>query len=230
MTYSSQEQSTNNLIVWSLRPWLRRWENAFFDILPQARYVKFDVDDLVRVDQGTRYANYKIARDSGWLVADEIRDTEDRPPLKGGIGQEALGGDVLVSMSRGLGVLPKSFAAQVVAPQEAVPGYEPKGTAGPPPPGEQQPALPPGQGDNGAQQDDGGQEQVTGQGDGGEGAGGNQPRVKADPPQTISGALALIEMRKRAEPGDPSPVKPALIVPPRHTAACGQGWRPGVLD
>ena len=131
MTYSSQEQNTNNLIVWSLRPWLRRWENAFFNILPASRYVKFDVDDLVRVDQQTRYANYAVARDKGWLMADEIRDTEDRPPLAGGVGKETLAGEILVSMTRGLGVMPKTFSSQVVAPEEVIPGFVPKGQAPP---------------------------------------------------------------------------------------------------
>ena len=205
MTYSSQEQNTNNLIVWSLRPWLRRWENAFFSILPQARYVKFDVDDLVRVDQATRYANYKIARDSGWMLADEIRDTEDRPPLKGGIGQETLGGDVLVSMSRGIGVLPKSFAAQVVAPQEAVPGFEPKGVATPPqpaalPPGEAKPGEPkPGEPPAAPESPQEGEK---------------APADTDDDGNRLWASQALMALRSRAEPGTPAIVKPEVMVPP----------------
>ena len=138
MTYSSTEQNTNDLISWSLRPWLRRWENAFFQILPQARFVKFDVDDLVRVDQATRYANYKIARDTGWLLNSEIRDEEDRSPLKGGIGTETLPNDVLVSMSRGAGVIPKSFENLVTEAQK------PQPQPAPPLPGEPHPPALPG--------------------------------------------------------------------------------------
>jgi HK97 family phage portal protein len=109
MTYSNQEQGTNDMISWSLRPWVRRWENAFFPIMPQRRYTKFDVDDLVRVDQSQRYANNKIARDTGWVTNDEIRYDEDRAPLEQGVGKEALPNEILVAMARGGAGVPKTW-------------------------------------------------------------------------------------------------------------------------
>ena len=134
LNYTTDEMNTNRLISWSLRAWLRRWENAFFGILPQNRYVKFDVDDLIRVDQATRYANYQIARNIGLLTNDEIRDTEDLAPLANGIGSEALPNDVLVAMSRGSKVLPKTFEklvnpidepAAAASPAALPPGSQP---------------------------------------------------------------------------------------------------------
>jgi hypothetical protein len=109
LTYSNQEQGTNDLISWSLRPWVRRWENAFFQILPQRRYVKFDVDDLVRVDQSQRYANYKTARDTGWITNDEIRYDEDRQPLPQHVGEEPLPNEILQALARGGAGVPKSW-------------------------------------------------------------------------------------------------------------------------
>ncbi len=192
MTYSSTEQNTNDLISWSLRPWLRRWEGVFFSILPQSRYVKFDVDDLVRVDQATRYANFKIARDTGWLTNDEIRDTEDLAPLAAKVGAEALPNDVLVAMARGGAGIPKSWGSQLdITPKNA------------PPPAPA--ALPPGS--------DGGGEDA--------GDAGPEPGGEDEPPgaraATLTGPLAVTRIRQRAEPGVPSSRKPRLIMPPGRT-------------
>ena len=146
MTYSSTEQNTNDMITWSLRPWLVRLESAFDGILPQARFCKFNADAMIRTDTMTRYQTHQIARATGWLTNNEIRDIEDRQPLAGAIGNETLPNDVLVSMSRGMGVMPKSFDAQVIdkpAPLAAVPS-PPHNPAAPGEPGEPKaPALAP---------------------------------------------------------------------------------------
>src|SRR5215469_713891 len=110
MTYANQEQNTNSLITWTLRSWVRRLEHQFNALIPKSRYVKFDVDDLVRVDMSQRYANWKTARDAGWLTADEIRKEEDREPLPHSVGDEALGNEVLVAMTRGGSAFPKDWS------------------------------------------------------------------------------------------------------------------------
>ena len=109
LTYSSVEMATNDLITWSLRKWMRRLETAFFGIMPLQRYAKFDADDLVRTDQATRYANYKISREIGLETVDEMRDADDMPPLKSGVGAEELPGEVLVAMARGMGATPVTY-------------------------------------------------------------------------------------------------------------------------
>ena len=131
MTYSSTEQNTNDMITWSLRPWIVRWEDAFDQILPQNRSAKFDVDALLRTDTLTRYQTHQIARGTGWLTNAEIREIEDRPPLRGAIADETLPNDVLVSMSRGMGVIPKSFDAQVTLATPPVPPAPPAPHAAP---------------------------------------------------------------------------------------------------
>jgi hypothetical protein len=107
--------NTNSLITWTLRSWVRRLEIQFSRqgaraMLPERRYVKFDVDDLVRIDMTQRYANNKVARDAGWLTADEIRTDEDRPPLEHAVGDQPIGNEVLVAMTRGGAALPKSWS------------------------------------------------------------------------------------------------------------------------
>ena len=143
LMYSTQEQGTNDLITWSLRPWLVRWEDAFNQILPQQRSAKFNVDALLRTDTLTRYQTHQIARGTGWLTNDEIRDIEDLPPLKGAIGGEMLPNDVLVSMSRGMGVIPKSFDAVVDIPAPPAPSAPPHNPALLPPGAPGEPGKPP---------------------------------------------------------------------------------------
>jgi HK97 family phage portal protein len=141
LTYSTQEQGTNELITWSLRSWIVRWESAFAQILPQQRFAKFDVDALMRTDTMTRYQTHQIARATGWLSNNDIRYIEDMPPMKGAIGDEQLPNDVLVSMSRGMGVIPKSFDAQVTLATPPAPPAAPAPQV-PPPAGGSAP-LPP---------------------------------------------------------------------------------------
>jgi HK97 family phage portal protein len=155
MTYASQEMATNDMISWSLRPWLVRWEDVFDQILPNQRYAKFNVDALLRTDTHTRYLTHQIARDTGWLSNNEIRDIEDQPPISGAIGDETLPNQVLVAMARGMASIPKSFDSQLVtqkppAPAAAphMPGQPaalPPGTPGTPPaPAKQLTVQPPG--------------------------------------------------------------------------------------
>ena len=143
MTYANQEQATNDFIAYSLHPWLVRWESAFNQIIPAGRFVKFNVDALLRTDTLTRYQTHQIARATGWLNNNEIRDLEDRPPISGAIGNEDLPNDVLVSMSRGMGVIPKSFDAQVTLATPPVPPAPPHPAA--PAAGGGAPLPPPGQ-------------------------------------------------------------------------------------
>jgi len=155
MTYASQEMATNDMISWSLRPWLVRWEDVFDQILPNQRYAKFNVDALLRTDTHTRYLTHQIARDTGWLSNNEIRDIEDQPPISGAIGDETLPNQVLVAMARGMASIPKSFDSQLVtqkppapaaAPhQPGQPAALPPGTPGTPPaPAKQLTVQPPG--------------------------------------------------------------------------------------
>lgn len=85
MTYSNVEQESIEFVRYSLTPWLRRIELAVSndpDLAFQARFVKFELDGLLRADAKTRAEIYALALDpiQGWLDVDEVRALEDLPP------------------------------------------------------------------------------------------------------------------------------------------------------
>jgi HK97 family phage portal protein len=112
LTYNTVEQSTLQVIE-ALRPWLVRLETAFFDILPQNRYCRFNSDALLKTDLKTRTEIYKLQRDMGMRNVDEIRDLEDLEPLAGGAGNENIPLEVMVAMSRSIRGIPKSMAGSL---------------------------------------------------------------------------------------------------------------------
>jgi HK97 family phage portal protein len=88
LTYSTQEQEEISFLNTTLRPWLVRLEAAFFGLLPERRYVRFNVDSMLRTDLKTRHEVYWIDRLIGLHNLDEIRELEDLPPLPDGQGQQ----------------------------------------------------------------------------------------------------------------------------------------------
>ncbi len=92
-TFSNIEQQGIEFVVYTLRPWLVRFEQRMnIELLsPQDRithFVRFNVDGLLRGDIKTRFESYQLAKQNGWLNADEIRELEDMNPIPGGSGQE----------------------------------------------------------------------------------------------------------------------------------------------
>lgn len=112
LTYSNVEQSTLQIIE-AMRPWLVKLETAFFDILPQNRYIRFNPDALLRTDLATRANIYKSWRDIGFASVDEMRELEDLPPLPGGIGKDNIPLDAIVGMSRSTRAVPNSILPQI---------------------------------------------------------------------------------------------------------------------
>jgi HK97 family phage portal protein len=90
LTYTTREQEDIAFLNSTLRPWLVRLEQAFFRILPERRYVRFNVDAMFRTDLKTRHDVYKVDREIGLHNLDEIRELEDLPPLPKGQGKEYL--------------------------------------------------------------------------------------------------------------------------------------------
>lgn len=143
-TFSNIEHQGIEFVEHTLRPWLVRWEQAFYrDLLTepeqQLYFVEFLVDALLRGDQVARYNAYAIGRQWGWLSANEIRERENLYPL---IPEEAGGENYLEPLNM-------RQPGRVVPPEGATEG--PKGPADAP-----APEPPPSGGD----------------GDGGGGAGG----------------------------------------------------------
>lgn len=88
MTYANVEQSAINFATFTLRPWVTRIEQALSALMPRPRYVRFNVDAMIRTDMKSRYEVYQIARNIGAKNVDEIRELEDETPLPDGKGQD----------------------------------------------------------------------------------------------------------------------------------------------
>lgn len=84
LTYANLEQRNARKVQVTFLPWLVRLENAFSALMMRPRYMKFNVNGLLRGDQKTRYESYQIGLNSKFLVPNEARAWEDLPPLDGG--------------------------------------------------------------------------------------------------------------------------------------------------
>lgn len=113
LTYSTAEQSTLQIIE-ALRPWLVRFEQSFFDLLPRNRFTRFWTDALLKTDLEARMNSYQTMRNIGIRTADEIRELEDLPPLASGIGAEEMPLTTMNAMGTRAGAIPKSFLKSVV--------------------------------------------------------------------------------------------------------------------
>mgnify|MGYP003147637188 FL=1 len=88
-TFSNIEHQTLEFVIHSLRPWLKRWEQAINrDLLaPQEQgeyFAEFLMDDLLRGDIKSRYEAYAQAVQNKWMNANEIRIRENMNPREGG--------------------------------------------------------------------------------------------------------------------------------------------------
>ncbi len=111
-TGNTVEQSTLQVIE-ALRPWMVRLETAFFGILPQNRYVRFNADALLKTDLKTRTEIYNSQRNIGLLTIDEIRDKEDLEPYPNSAGNEKIPLEVMVAMSRSIRAIPDSMLGSI---------------------------------------------------------------------------------------------------------------------
>jgi HK97 family phage portal protein len=87
---SGIEQLSLGFVTYTLLPWLRRWEQAISRDLISATdsyFCEFLVDGLLRGNIKDRYEAYAVARNWGWLNADDIRAKENMNPLPDGKGQ-----------------------------------------------------------------------------------------------------------------------------------------------
>ena len=91
-TFSNIEHQSISFAVHTIRPWLVRIEQsmnkALFSENERGKYfVKFNMDGLMRGDYKSRMEGYAIARQNGWMSADDIRGLENLNPIgaaKGG--------------------------------------------------------------------------------------------------------------------------------------------------
>lgn len=78
------EQQTIGLVVFTLRPWLTRFEQRLSRVLPAPQYLSFSVEGLLRGDSKARAAFYKAMWELGVYSTNDIRRYEDLPPVEGG--------------------------------------------------------------------------------------------------------------------------------------------------
>jgi len=84
---SGIEQLGIGFVVYTLMPWLVRWQQAIsrdLILAPQKYFVEFLVDALLRGDQKGRYDAYAIGVDKGWLSPNDVRRLENMNPRDGG--------------------------------------------------------------------------------------------------------------------------------------------------
>lgn len=86
------EEQNIGFVTYGIRHWLERLELAWTKhlLLDPEEFVKFNVDGLLRGDQKSRFEAYGVARQWGWMSADDVRAKEDLAPLPEGQGSEYL--------------------------------------------------------------------------------------------------------------------------------------------
>ncbi|MFI3165333.1 MAG: phage portal protein [Bacillota bacterium] len=85
-TFSNIEHQSIDFVTHTIRPWLIRWEQAIYMKLLNEKeralyYPHFNVDGLLRGDFYARMEGYSLARQNGWMSANEIRELEDMNPI-----------------------------------------------------------------------------------------------------------------------------------------------------
>jgi len=116
---SGIEQLAIGFVTWTILPWLKRWEQAInrrLILAPQTFYAEHEVAMLLRGDQKTRFDSYWVARQAGWMSANDVRMLENMTP----IGPE---GDIYLQPSNMVeaGSPPEPSAPPVpLAPSQAV--------------------------------------------------------------------------------------------------------------
>lgn len=93
-TFSNIEHMSIDFAVHTIRPWLVRIEQAmnralFSDQEKGKFYVQFNIDGLMRGDYKSRMEGYAIARQNGWMSANDIRQLENQNPIPAEEGGDA---------------------------------------------------------------------------------------------------------------------------------------------
>ena len=88
-TFSNIEHQSIEFVTDTVRPWAVQWEQAILArLLSRAEreryFAEFLVDGLLRGDTATRFSAYAMARQNGWMSANDIRELENMNPVDGG--------------------------------------------------------------------------------------------------------------------------------------------------
>lgn len=101
-SFSNIEQQSLEFVKYTLDPWVVRWEQSITrSLLSQDEkagyFVKFNLEGLLRGDYQSRMNGYAIARQNGWMSANDIRELEnlDRIPEEDGGDLYLINGNML---------------------------------------------------------------------------------------------------------------------------------------
>lgn len=101
-SFSNIEQQSLEFVKYTLDPWVIRWEQAITKTLlaPKEKpgiFVKFNLEGLLRGDYVSRMNGYAVARQNGWMSANDIRALEnlDRIPSEAGGDEYLVNGNML---------------------------------------------------------------------------------------------------------------------------------------
>lgn len=81
LTYANLTDRNIRRVQVTLLPWISRLEHAISALMLRPRYMKFNVNALLRADLAARYSSYATGIGAGFLQVDEARELEDLPPL-----------------------------------------------------------------------------------------------------------------------------------------------------
>ena len=101
-SFSNIEQQSLEFVKYTLEPWVVRWEQALSRALlsiteKPTYFFKFNLEGLLRGDYQSRMNGYAIARQNGWMSANDIRELEnqDRIPTEEGGDLYLINGNML---------------------------------------------------------------------------------------------------------------------------------------
>ena len=107
-SFSNIEQQSMEFVKYTLDPWVVRWEQSIMRALlsqdeKAGYFVKFNLEGLLRGDYQSRMNGYAIARQNGWMSANDIRELEnlDRIPAEDGGDLYLINGNMLPMKNAG---------------------------------------------------------------------------------------------------------------------------------
>ena len=107
-SFSNIEQQSLEFVKYTLEPWVIRWEQSIMRALLSTQekemyFVKFNLEGLLRGDYQSRMNGYAIARQNGWMSANDIRRLEnlDQIPKEDGGDLYLINGNMLPLASAG---------------------------------------------------------------------------------------------------------------------------------
>ena len=83
-SFASNEENAIQFASFTLRPIVKKIEDAYSKLLPGGAFIKLNMDALLRGDLKSRYEAYSVAMQGGFTSINMIQRLEDQPPVAGG--------------------------------------------------------------------------------------------------------------------------------------------------